>query len=43
VLPDDGKLEHYAVSGAAESVLRVPSAGRDEVLEVLDEYVRYLG
>ncbi|MEC8999141.1 MAG: LLM class F420-dependent oxidoreductase [Actinomycetota bacterium] len=42
VLPDDGKLEHYAVSGAAESVLRVPSAGRDEVLEVLDEYVRYL-
>ncbi len=40
--PESGKLEHYASLGVAETVLRVPSAGRDEVLPVLDAYVRYL-
>jgi len=42
-LPDEGKLEHYASLGVAETVLRVPSAGRDEVLAVLDDHARYLG
>jgi hypothetical protein len=29
--------------GIAEAVLRLPSAGRDEVLSVLDDYTRFLG
>jgi len=28
--------------GVTEAVLRVPSAGRDEVMPVLDEYAGYL-
>jgi hypothetical protein len=35
-------LEHYASLGITETVLRVPSAGRDEVLPVLDAYMRFL-
>jgi hypothetical protein len=29
--------------GIGEAVLRLPSAGRDEVLPVLDGYARFLG
>ena len=42
-LPDEGKLDHYASLGIAETVLRVPSAGRDEVLAALDDHARFLG
>ena len=41
-LPEAGKLEHYAALGVTETVLRAPSASRDEVLPVLDGYVQYL-
>ena len=41
-LPDQGKLDHYATLGITETVLRVPSAGRDEVLRVLDCYELFL-
>ena len=37
-LPDRGKLEHYASLGITETVLRLPSAGRDEVLATLDRF-----
>jgi probable F420-dependent oxidoreductase len=44
VLPDAGKLEHYASLGCREAVLRVPSAPRDQLMPVLDEYARlYVG
>jgi probable F420-dependent oxidoreductase len=42
ILPDDRKLEYYASVGVTEAVLRLPSAPRDQVLPVLDEYVRFL-
>ncbi len=42
VFPTDEKLAYYKESGVTECVLRVPSAGRDEVLPVLDDYVRYI-
>ena len=42
-IPDQGKLDYYAGLGIEEVVLRVPSASRDEVLTVLDEYARFLG
>ena len=41
-LPSAGKLEHYASLGIREVVLRVPSAPRDAVLAVLDEYGAFL-
>ncbi|HWJ98045.1 MAG TPA: TIGR03619 family F420-dependent LLM class oxidoreductase [Acidimicrobiales bacterium] len=41
-LPDQGKLDHYQTLGITETVLRLPSAGRDEVLRVLDSYVPFL-
>jgi probable F420-dependent oxidoreductase len=41
VLPDAGKLEYYASNGCTEVVLRVPSAPRDEVMPVLDEFVTF--
>jgi hypothetical protein len=41
-IPESGKLEHYASLGIAETVLRVPSACRDEVLPVLDTYMCFL-
>ena len=43
VLPDERKLAYYASQGVSEAVLRLPSGVRDEVLPVLDDYVRYLG
>jgi probable F420-dependent oxidoreductase len=42
VLPDRAKLAHYAEIGATEVVLRLPSAPRDAVLPVLDEYTQFL-
>jgi probable F420-dependent oxidoreductase len=37
-LPTEGKLAHFADLGIREVVVRLPSAGRDEVLATLDEY-----
>jgi probable F420-dependent oxidoreductase len=42
VLPDAAKLDYYASLGVTEAVLRVPSAPRDQVLPVLDDYARFL-
>ena len=42
VLPDPAKLAYYAEVGATECVLRLPSAGRDVIMPVLDEYTQYL-
>ena len=42
-LPDPGKLDHYASLGIEEVVLRLPAAGRDEVLAKLDEFVPFIG
>jgi probable F420-dependent oxidoreductase len=42
VLPDRAKLDHYASIGVTEAVLRLPSAPRDAVLPVLDDYARFL-
>jgi probable F420-dependent oxidoreductase len=35
--PDPGKLDYYADLGVTECVFRVPAAGRDVVLPILDE------
>jgi probable F420-dependent oxidoreductase len=43
VLPDRAKLEFYETLGVKEAVLRLPSAPRDEVMPVLDEYARFVG
>jgi alkanesulfonate monooxygenase SsuD/methylene tetrahydromethanopterin reductase-like flavin-dependent oxidoreductase (luciferase family) len=40
VFPDAGKLDYYAEQGVRECVMRVPSAPRDQVLPVLDDYAR---
>lgn len=37
-IPDAGKLDYYESLGIDEVVLRVPSATRDQVLAVLDDY-----
>ena len=42
VLPDAAKLEHYRELGVTETVLRLPSGPRDDVLPVLDEFARFL-
>jgi hypothetical protein len=42
VLPDPAKLEFYASLGVTEVVLRLPSAPRDVVMPLLDEYARYV-
>lgn len=41
-LPDQGKLDHYESLGIPETVLRLPSAGRDEVLATLDSFAPFL-
>ncbi|MEN8182145.1 MAG: LLM class flavin-dependent oxidoreductase, partial [Myxococcota bacterium] len=41
ILPDPRKLDYYASIGVSEAVLRLPSAPRDQVLPVLDDYARY--
>ena len=43
VFPDEGKLDYYRELGLTEAALRIPSAPRDDVLPVLDEYVKWLG
>ncbi len=40
--PDEGKMAHYAELGIDECVLRLPSAGRGEVLRTLDSYAPFL-
>ncbi|MCB0973546.1 MAG: TIGR03619 family F420-dependent LLM class oxidoreductase [Actinobacteria bacterium] len=40
--PTGGKLDHFERNGVTECVFRLPSAGRDEVLAVLDSYVPFL-
>lgn len=42
-LPTPEKLAHYAAIGIDECVLRLPSAGRDEILRTLDSYTPYVG
>ncbi len=42
VLPEAGKLDYYRELGVSEAVLRLPAAGRDAVLPVLDDYVTWL-
>ncbi|MFE7484450.1 LLM class F420-dependent oxidoreductase [Streptomyces sp. NPDC057552] len=42
VLPDRGKLAHYADLGVEEVVLQLPPAGEREVLRALDGYAAYL-
>ncbi len=37
-IPDPGKLEHFATIGVTECVFRVPSAGADVVLPMLDRW-----
>ena len=43
VFPTEKKLAYYQEVGVTETVLRIPSAPRDEVLPVLDDYVQYIG
>ena len=42
VLPDAGKLAHYAELGIEEVVLQLPPAGEREVLRALDAYAAFL-
>ena len=42
VFPTPEKVAFYEGLGVTECVLRVPAAGADEVLPVLDSYVPYL-
>lgn len=41
-LPDPGKLAYYASIGVTEVVLRLPCAGADVVLPLLDQYAKLL-
>ena len=41
-LPDRGKLDHYATLGITETVLRLPSGGRDDVLRELDAHAAFV-
>jgi probable F420-dependent oxidoreductase len=42
ILPDPAKLAYYERVGVTEAVLRLPSAPRDAVLPVLDDYARFV-
>lgn len=42
VFPDEGKLQYYRELGVTECVLRLPSAPRDQVMPVLDDYAKLL-
>jgi probable F420-dependent oxidoreductase len=42
VFPDEAKLDYYHGLGVTEVVLRLPSAARDRVMPVLDDYARYV-
>jgi probable F420-dependent oxidoreductase len=41
-IPDAGKLEHFERIGVTECVLRVPGAGRDDVLPLLDRFAELI-
>ena len=41
-LPDPGKLEHFASIGVTECVFRLPSAGADVVLPILDRWAELI-
>jgi len=43
VLPSAEKLDYYRSLGVHEAVLRVPSAPRDVVMPVLDDYAKFVG
>jgi hypothetical protein len=42
VFPSNDKLSYFEKMGVTEAVLRIPAAGRDEVLPVLDDFVQYV-
>ncbi len=42
VVPEAGKLEHYAAVGVDEVIVQLPPRGEAEVLKVLDDFGRYL-
>jgi probable F420-dependent oxidoreductase len=42
VFPTPSKLDYYAELGVTEAVLRLPSAPRDEVMPMLDDYAKLL-
>ena len=42
VLPDRAKLDFYQKLGVTEAVLRLPSAPRDAVMPILDDYARFV-
>jgi hypothetical protein len=42
VLPDRAKLDFYQKLGVTEAVLRLPSAPRDQVMPILDDYARFV-
>ncbi len=41
-IPDPGKLEHFESIGVTETIFRVPSAGADVVLPILDQWAAML-
>ena len=41
--PEAAVLDSYAEAGFTGALLYLPSAGRDEVLSLLDDYARLLG
>jgi probable F420-dependent oxidoreductase len=41
-IPEAGKLEHFRSVGVTETVFRVPSAPRDQVLPVLDRWAAFV-
>ncbi len=41
-MPDPGRLAYYASHGVTEVALRLPSAPRDTVLPILDDYAKLL-
>jgi len=43
IQPSAEKLDHYREIGVTEAVLRVPSAPGNELMPVLDDFVKYLG
>ncbi len=42
VQPSAEKLAHYRELGVTEAVLRLPSAPRDQLMPVLDDFVKYI-
>ena len=42
IVPSEEKIAYYRKSGVTEALLRLPSAARDEVMPILDDYARFL-